>query len=404
MHFLRFSFPTYFLCLFIFSCNNPQVDESNYERIPYDIFFQTDSSDFVTINIEKQLDNRGDTTVYSKYIEELCFLQLETSAQSLVPQIEYCICTDENIYLCSGVGDNTIVIFNREGNFVGSIGPGRGPGELQQLLGAFFSNKTNELIVLSFPLELSFYTPNGNFLRKVELPFYAKSFTQLENGYLFKVYGFPSGEKLAEGVEKLVLTDLELNEISRSVPFRDYNGTGISPFPKTDKVLNSFHSSFSGTVYEYLDGKMIPHYRFDSGKYQIPEGVLLDKDVYERIDYFRENEVCRFCNAYFETDDCIFFDCSVSTEGVNLFVDKVSRNVIGSNTRLMEFPFYYPLGIYNAQFVSIVDAGDVCSFVTDVKKGMKYDEKLISLETFSKLEQVQTDDNPVLIFYRMKSF
>jgi len=388
----------------VVSCNESKYDGRSFEGLPLESVFDIDSIGTKVIPLEVILDNRSNPTLYDSYLEEVKYVTMETSAQSIIPEVKYCIVSEEYICLCSGMKDNTIVVFDHNGKFVNSIRSGRGPGELQELHGAYYSSRNNELIVLSFPLELSYFSPDGIFSRKVELPFYADAVAQVNDGYIFRVYGFPSDNTLEGNEKMLIRTDFELNEISRSIPFKSYIGSHISPFPVSDIVNQSFYSQYPGYVYLYQDNKISSCYSFDTGKYSIPNGALYDLDSYSILMYLKDNEVCSFKGGYYETNTHLFINASVVSDGVPLFIDKSSYSVIGSFARSMGIPFGFPMGTANSQFVSLVESYEVCSFVKKVKEGKDYNKQLISPETLSKLEQVQTDDNPVLIFYRMKSF
>jgi len=130
------------------------------------------------------------------------------------------------------------------------------------------------------------------------------------------------------------------------------------------------------------------------------------KDESEKrfIKIWEKGELCSCC-SHSETDSHNYIDLSLNGYAVNCFIDKTSLNSIGSVVySSSSIPFNFPIGTYNSQFVSLVEAPEVCSFVKEVKEGQDYNKQLISPETLSKLEQVQADDNPVMIFYRMKSF
>jgi len=340
---------------------------------------------------------------YCSYVCDITYTPLQTTMESVFSEINYCFCSDKYVYLCSGVMDANVFVFDKNGKFVRAIRHGNGPGELAFLKCALFSSESDELIILSDDKTLNYYTPDGVYKRTVELPWYTCLFVETNDGYIFDIQYLSIDKDADPSTHILVKTDDNFYPEWYSSTYTSFFGYSIPPLRTIYDGSISFSIPPFGDYYGVYGLQLKQRYFYDCGQYSMTYKMFKDDTVDRLIELRKKQKLCS-CYSQLETDSHTFIDLGLGTAVIRCFTDKNSLNCIGSVSSDYSIPFDFPIGTYNSQFVSLVEAPEVCSFVKKVKEGKDYNKQLISPETLSKLEQVQADDNPVLIFYRMRSF
>ena len=129
----------------------------------------------VGILLEIPVDvNIGDSILLSDITEDITTVELElTDASIIIPDaIARIIIAENNIIVAekSLMGLSQILIFNKDGKFVRSIGSrGQGPGEFNIIENVAFDDKHNYIIIASWnPTKIICYHLNGKFIKELQ--------------------------------------------------------------------------------------------------------------------------------------------------------------------------------------------------------------------------------------------
>ena len=179
-----------FLFVFFIGCVGQSTQNSHYTKeqtasLHLDsttvLNIETDSVTTIDLNpfLKKQAYDLG------ALIEEVKFIPLETTDESLLSDIYKILTTDSYIYIYDKLKGGGLAVFDKEGKFVRRIPNGQGPGELIRLYDIAYDWENNELVAYQHSF-LLFFTPSGEFIRQKRLPFGFYNFTVIPDGYVFK--------------------------------------------------------------------------------------------------------------------------------------------------------------------------------------------------------------------------
>ena len=128
-----------------------------------------------------------DKLYLSEMIESEEFIQLETSDECLISDINKLIAINNKYYIFDRVED-VIFIFSKDGKFLNKISEkGRGPGQYISIACFDVNPKTNEINILDLNTKKMFiYDDNCRLNRVIEVNDIVRDFIICENGdYLF---------------------------------------------------------------------------------------------------------------------------------------------------------------------------------------------------------------------------
>lgn len=340
-------------------------------------------------------------------IESIRFVPLETRESSLIAEINHLLVTDSNIYIADRYRGGSVLIFDRAGKFIKRIEKGQGPAELLNLKDIDFDKKNRELVVYHWKI-LSFYTPEGEYKRRERIPFNAFNFSITPEGYLFRAENGVDNTHLgySENYE-LLMTDKNFKLKSVGIPYlyskelyygrQDY-------IQATDQSIN-FAFNFNDTVYQYVNNKEIKaKYRLDFSSKRFPENLLKRLSTTDFFQSAKSNDCYYFMGDYIENDNHEFFQLENEyiKRGTSIFRDKKSGNIlVGTTLNYFQIApvIKTPKASKDSLFISYFQPQDIDKF-----KSLLPECRMLTPEDKIKLEQLKEDDNPVLIFYKLKSF
>jgi hypothetical protein len=374
---------------------------------------ELDSTQLITINtdsiatIDLNPFLKISTLDLGALIESIRFIPLETTEESLISEINNILVTDSNIYIMDTYLGGSVLIFDNAGKFIKRIQRGQGPAEILNLKDIDFDKKNQELVVYHYKI-LSFYTPEGEYKRRERIPFNAFNFSVTPDGYLFRAENGVDNRHLGYSENyQLLMTDKNFKLKSVGIPYiyskeLDY---GILDYTQTtDKNIN-FTLSFNNTVYQYVNDKEIKaKYRLDFSRKSFPENLLKKLSTIDFFQSAKDNDYYYFMGDYVENDTHDFFQLEnrYIKMAMSIFRDKKSGNTLAGTT-LSYFQIApiieIPKTSEDSLFISYFQPHDIDKF-----KSILPDCKMVTLEDKIKLEQLQEDDNPVLMFYKLKSF
>lgn len=360
------------------------------------------SDSLVTYDIEPILKN--ESFDYSSLIASIKYIPLETTVSSILPDIRSCVASNGFYCFCSDLAYSGLFIFNKEGHFVRAINKGRGPGELMELYDVSYDAENDEIVALSSPTSLSFYSPDGSFERTAPLSFWSRGFSVAENGFVFKVDSRDNHSNPDLADKDFLYTDRDLNFIGTFSHSRKDFLTRIPELTQHGNEVNCL-PCFTDTVYVLSSKGLEARYHFDMGSHSVPWENVSDLDMSDFSQYCKDNKIAYPSGGILETEDYLFTHVTYGAFGIDVYIDKKGDHCYGAMFRTVSLPIESPVGVEGKSFISLIDADVISRFVQSVRDGEKsYDKTLLDEEQFKVLESVEPDDNPVLAIYKLKEF
>jgi hypothetical protein len=298
-----------------------------------------------------------------------------------------------------------IIIFNKEGKFIKRISNGQGPGELIRLYDIAFDSENNELVAYQHSL-LLFFTPTGQFIRQMRLPFGFFNFTVIPGGYVFKTLDRQGNEHLGNWDDyTLFVTDKNFKMKSVGMYY-----------PPIGKVLLEYDylyynnkvvkitQVYSDTIYQYINEtkQLKAQYVLDYNKKKLPERYLHYNSFDEFDKAIRQNDYYFYNGRYIETEthNVFFLENYNIKERTIIYRDKKSGNLTGGTNadyNINEIPpIGFPMAASGNWFISVHFPNENDSLLSN--------SSLISDEDKNKIKSLKEEDNPILVFFQLKDF
>ncbi len=346
------------------------------------------------INVESMIGKER-IGVYAK-LDSVDLIKIETSNECLISAIKTILVTADNIYILDAVKEGNILIFNRKGMFIKRITVVSDPKKISKIMKIAYNNITNELIVYHGNY-FSHYSSIGELIKKVKIPIAAHSFETVNNGYLIKTTKGIVNDSLKE-YSKCRLFVLDEN-FKLKYAIKHINPSSESYMSATSKNTSKFNDKitvtfpFNDTIFEFSKNKLYPKLILDFGSKGIPKD-LFNKDNY--IDRLKKNDYHHYVGDYVENSTHEFLVTLNLHTGdmISIFRDKLSGNLIYGNS--YEYPSsYFPCA---TPYTSIDD-----TFVSIIKITPEFVNSKFGKE-YCKNNNIKENDNPILVFYKLKHF
>ena len=398
-----------FIIISIWSCTNQQSKSSHYTEEQVTSLY-LDSATVLDVEVDSIIKIDLNSFLkrqhfdFGSLVQEVKLISLETTNESLLSDIYKILITDSNIYVYDKYKGGGVAIFNKNGEFVRRITHGQGPGEVFRLLDIAYDMDQNELILFQHPF-LCYYTPLGEFIQTKRLPFGFYNFMVIPNGYLFKSIDRQGNDHLGS-LENYTLFVTDKSFRLKSVGM---------PYSSKGSVLEGYHylydnnneikvtQGYTDTIYQYITetNSLRAKYVMDYSNKKLPEHYLYGEGN-EFRNAIRQEDYYFYLGEYLETESHhAFFLCNWHI-GLNTIVyrDKKSGNLIGgtnADLNLSEIPLVgFPKAVSGDYFVNW--------YFPNQNDSLLLNSSVISADDKEKIKNTANDDNPVLVFFKLKYF
>ncbi|MBT3243024.1 MAG: 6-bladed beta-propeller [Bacteroidetes bacterium] len=271
-------------------------------------------------------------------------------------------------------------------------------------------------IVLCGDRKMSFYTIEGKFVEKQNVPLRSWNIAALGDDYFgFVPDRFHRGRMDSVGKYKLIITNREGAIIDRKFEFPYYIISGGHPeFIQTN--TNSgylFAFNYDLNIYQLGPGPSITvKYAIDFNQYN-PDTSILQKEQVEKMDdLYKYNDTKMIMpSGIAETSNTLVLRCG-SNKHQKLAFRLINLHSRKHKTIVMNTPpkpgFFHGWPIYsyhesNGDYVyHPLTSLDVLETLHSLSEEQK--EKMENCQGFTELINLKEDDNPVLILYKIKDF
>lgn len=259
-------------------------------------------------------DNLKKGISYQSLIEDVKYLTLETTEESLFGNISKICFDDDKIFILDRTIFGGLLVFNDKGKFLFSLKQGGGGEQGFETINSLALDKVNKRIkILSLSSILNF-SYDGQFINREKFEFKADNFD-----YLNDLYAFVSTEYA------LITSDSSDEGERKYFPWKDNYLLGLlEPFQLTsDGIL--YRHSLSDTIYLVKNDEIRPHRIIDFQEKKITKPEL------ERIIEVQERkpfpEKMHSIKYYSETESFIYFAFKYQNRIVTSFYDKQSKRI-----------------------------------------------------------------------------
>ncbi len=357
-----------------------------------------EKSDYVQIKVG--IPDLPKPSMLSEIIKKVHIVPLETREECLMNfpiQLEI---HDDLIYLMMASHDKAVLVFNMEGKFQHAIGKkGKGPGEFTEL--QFFSvlpganriylNDRGGRKTIEFDLK-------GNFIRDIKTPIRMADIRFINPNKYYLHYPWES---------YLRLIDITRSEIKQFIPYvNGYNGYG--PAIKTQADGSYLYSpTFHDSIYSLEEDTILIQYAFDFGQYKFSgEDQMAEKAKTGKENYPPKKIGLK--GPYYELGNLFHFSLWVDDRDkqYNMYPslwDKKNQTMIRLDDNSDDILFGSTYDITSVspdgEWISAQLAYELIESRDKIAQNTSFKYPAELLQQIDKLKE---DDNPVLVFYKMK--
>jgi hypothetical protein len=376
------------------------------------ITYGTACSGSTSDNVETQtirIDFKNDVSINdTDFIDSVQLVNLECGI--VIGDVDRVIRSDEYIYVLDRWQTQTVLIFDRSGNFVNSISNrGEGPNEYLQLWDILINPDNGSLNLISrMDKKMLRYSSDGSRLLSVEsLPEIFSCFFKTQTGYIGYAGNYRNSPDESKNV--LVLS----NDLEIESSFFDIDPTWESKDYGSRYVFSSFNNTvhyvklMDFTIYAFDGEKMSAPYFFDLGKLAWPEEVK----EFDRVEELLEKDRNRYIHSikYFqETENKLIINVIYGGQNLLGIYDKRTKKSIVSQTDAFIGDYLVPsgkiIGFGRNEIYLLVEAENMKRISTGrndyVDFESKYPAQVKKLR--ADFPVIEEDGNPFLVIYYLK--
>ena len=404
LNFTNFILITIFSCCF-FGCKK----NSHLNHIPEN---HIGNEEYVISIIPPKDFNQFDLT---PYLDSVKYVVLELTDESLIGSIDKIVIYEERIYILD-TKTHSLFVFDMDGAYIHKIARvGQGPGDYTQIDFFDIDIKKKQIVLTDL---MSYwvmrYDLDGKFLFKQKIPVWCYGVSILPNSGIVLYADFRNNsEKLAQEYN-LIYLDSTMNYKKAYFPYnsKDFNQEIKPPasiggqFFALDEFLN-FTFPGGNTVYQITEDSLINRYQFNFGNDILPiENPTNPSQFTEQL----RRKYNGFLTSVMENEEVLFFTMQTNIDlplrfGYTVYYSKKSRNMLSAYLFMIEkFNINFPRTCYDSWIVSVMESYSLIEWKE------KYPKEQISFAgsyTKARLDlakELTDDDNPVLMFVKLKDF
>lgn len=405
---MYYRFVLFFLAVSLLSCRNGSDGSLRFTQGQIDSLF-LDSTQLMQVDVREATEVdlnpflKRQAFEFGEKVVEVRLVPLETTDESLVADIYNIVITDSMHYIHDNYKRGGIVIFDKAGRFVRRISPGRGPGELYRLNDIAYDEENGQLLAYQPPF-LLFYTPSGEFIRQVRLPFGFYNFLVTPGGYLFKTLDRYGNGHLGDKMDNtLLVTDKNFKlKYAGLAKAETLNYSTYNYMYSNDGEVRITHK-FCDTIYRYVNetAELKAEYILDFGSKKFPERYLqAGNQDFHNVSC--QNDYYYFLGKYMETThQNVFFlrNDYLGFETV-IYRDKRTGNMMGGthvNYNVNEIPAIgFPRAAFGEYLVSL--------HYPNRNDSLLMNSSLLTETEKQRIGEMKEDDNPMLVYFRLREF
>ena len=407
MNEMKYILALVFAC-FLLGCSN----SSKSLRISNEV---TNIGELVISVIPNEKNNQFDIT---PYLDTIKYVKLEMTDESIIGIIEKAVIFEERIYIQDSK-TNSLFVFDIDGSYIHKIARiGQGPEEYIQLDFFDIDRKNRHIVITDLMYNrIMRYDLNGKFISKEKIPVWCYGAFVLPNNGIVLYSDFRDNSKKLEQEYNLILYDSLMNISKAFFPYKSKDLNSKIPsisrggqFYTNDENLYFFFPE-GNTIYQITEDSIKIKYRLDFGEDILPYDNSINLEKFSEV--ITKGKYNGLKSPVYENNQLLFFYMRTSFNMKNgnlfpyyVFYNKESKNQLSSFFFIIEngFNLGAPLTAYDSWIVYYIDSYHLIEWKEQFPK-----EKIPSVDKFTKeklsfAEKLVNDDNPALMFIKLKPF
>ena len=399
------------------SCNNsPQrIIAENFKNINLQEF----ESEIETLILSEDSTKKIRIEDFSKeqqlklsdLFDSITFIKLSNEDNAIIGNINKILIEDSCIYILDRYKTKSLKKFYFDGSFLTVIGKqGAGPEEYIEPTDFIINN--GEIIVYDqFKSNLNYYDLSGHFKYKKNVPFLFLKFSCFSpNHYIF--HSLDSDNDHFQSIINYSIFESDSSFLLKNRGFYRPKNKYISFisennfYPYKGKIF--YHPPFNDTIYSIQkNNRLQTEYVIDFQKKKLPAQFILQNNKNELTKVSDTDLYAIFPGNYVPTDDYLYFDFSIKHLVYRgIYSNKTGKTRIG-NTFFNDINYIFPYDhiIYSAGNNILVGYMHSHTIGNNFEKYPRSGwVKQIGEENTQIAESIKSEDNPVLLFYKIKDF
>ena len=365
---------------------------------------ETGNSQLIEINF----DYDTDCLPFDSLANDVFFIKLETTGNSLIGEISQILFTSDKIIVVDREIAKTICVFDKSGKFLNNIGRlGEGPEEYIDIRHIALSNDSSMIVINNNTDQLKYYTLSGKFVKNKKMPYRLDGFEFLTEQLIISEFFLGNNvDNNNQYNPRFLVSDLSGGIIYSA--FQSYYkkeftfSTQSSLWKYGDNIF--YNPSYTDTIYCVTPEGLYARYVF---KMEKAKSLVIDQNTTDAILLDHHEKYPFFNGDFIDLKDAVyvrFMEARSTWDKFALYSKKQDRSFCCTGDLFNPFFYFWltPKTRYEDNYlVSYAHAANIVQRKEDMyrlavnlpaeKKGML--DKLYNDFT--------EDDNPVLFFYRV---
>ena len=371
--------------LMIVSCNRQQK--------VYSTSFYVDSITVADSLLVLEPPMRKGAISFDSIVDEVSYLPLSTNDTVLISTISDIKICKNRIYIAD-YKLSKLFSFDSEGKFIGCIDAvGEGPEEYKRICGFDVDEKNDLLYLLDGDLgKIHVYDTSLNFCKIIQLPItFVDHLALYDEHRCYLERGLRGYDENEDKTPNLIFYNFETNQIEHA-HFYFKNSSYIS-YMNQDPVAFSFSQDklyywpiLASSIYSCTDSGISKVIDVDMGEYEIPSYLLSEK--MSNVISMMSKHFYSYIDRFYEFDHWIYLRISRIHGSAHYFYNKQHQK-----------------GYIDISFVKSTNgkkmiAPDLFFVSEEMCCGYIAPEQYLSFTENN--EKVEIDNNPILVFYKLK--
>jgi hypothetical protein len=351
----------------------------------------------------------------SDVFDTVTFVKLSNDPDALVGDINKISIHNNCIYVLDRYKTKSLKKFAMNGDFITAIGK-RGEGPEEYVESTDFIVFNDEVIVCDqFKSDLKYYDLDGRFKYRKKAPFLFLKFSCFSpNQYVFQTVDADN-----DHLQSIVNYSIFQSDSSFVLNHRGFyrpKGLYISFisennfFPYKDKIF--FHPAFTDTIFSIrADNRIEAEYIIDFQKKKLPMEAVEQKHGRELKALLKTDKYATFAGNYVLTDDYLYFEYDIKNRRYRgIYSRKTNKCIIGNyfiNDINMVLQFNNVLTSMDDNIlVGYIQSHLIGDITENYLKNHSREDlvKDIGEEYTRIVEGIKSENNPIILFYKIKEF
>ncbi|GAB2628478.1 6-bladed beta-propeller [Belliella aquatica] len=347
----------------------------------------------------------------SEVIERVSYLKLgDVPGDILTGLIRKLTIKNGKIFILDG-RKSDVFVFDDLGNFEFALrGSGDGPGEFRKA-SAFAVNSFNEEIAIHDDKlsKIVYYKLNGDFIREEFIGFRFSDFEFLNDSTIAVETAKTYNDHLPDiKNNQLILVNKQWKIISKGI---EYNANTERKTFFSGQALRfygenlSYFKPFSNTQYEISkSGNLVPIVKFEMNQLSLPVEAESASDIDEFHNLYYNENYAFLISSPIQLKNWIYSVVKYAGRDSYIFYERGSKKITYGSKPLNDIQ---ALGFYHISTL-IPDSNQLVSYISSesiakAKENLTTDTSSIPKDIAKLFSETVAEDNPVLIFYNLKS-